>query len=113
MARTARKASGRPLGDPNVWVPTMCGVYPNLAISHYLIGCYMYYVEDDPILSDDTFDGFLVPTLGARGPNAYTHPHKALIPWDFLKSGFHLTYPNSVIGAAGAMRRAFGRSSSD
>jgi hypothetical protein len=79
-----------------------------MAVPHWLIACYLYYELDDPLLSDGVFDGVLVSTLEARGGSLF-HPHHHLIPWDLLKTGLGVQYPDSVKGAALAMLSAFRR----
>jgi hypothetical protein len=80
---------------------------PNLLIPHYLIACFMYYVEDAPVLTDEGFD-FLVAQVQERW-ESLQHPHKGLLDPSLLKSGFHLKYPAIVEGAAGALRARLAR----
>lgn len=79
-----------------------------MAIPHYLMACYLYYHLDQPLLSDETFDGCLVRTLDERR-GSLSHPHRDLVPWDMLKTGFDIEYPLSVKYAALALSAAFGR----
>lgn len=101
------KASGpRPAIDEEAagrYVMALCGGNPNLLIPHYLIACFMYYVEDAPVLSDAVFD-WLVSEVAARW-ESLQHRHKGLLDPSLLKSGFHIEYPGIVEGAAGALRR--------
>jgi len=89
---------------------------PVMAIPHFLLASYHYYVEDDPILSDWVFDDVLVKTLLSLRTNSPSpehlgslHVHSHLIPWDGLEagSGFMVKYPERVVQAAQAMRRRF------
>lgn len=78
-----------------------------MAVPHFLIACYMYYVEDQPLLSDTTFDKVLVPALVSLPPGS--HPHQHLITPEHLTAGtgFDLKYPLIVEHAAASFRRLF------
>jgi len=84
------------------YVKALCGGKPNLLIPHYLIACFMYYVEDAPVLSDEAFDE-LVSMIAERW-DGLQHRHKGLLDPSLLKSGFHITYPSIVPHAAAALR---------
>lgn len=88
--------------SPDVYVRRLTGAKPNLLVPHYLIACYQYYVLDDPLLSDATFE-HIVAELEAKW-DGITHPHKHLLDREFLKSGFHLTYPTIIKGAADCLK---------
>lgn len=75
---------------------------PNLAVPHYLMHCYMYYVQDDPIISDGAFDE-IVRTLASKWASI-KHRHKRRLDRKLLKSGFHLKYPSKVPGAVHSLR---------
>ena len=82
---------------------------PVMAIPHFLLASYHYYVEDDPILSDWVFDDVLVKTLLSYRSDPPFHVHSHLLPWDGLEagSGFMVKDPDRVVYAAAAMRRRF------
>lgn len=80
---------------------------PNLAVPHYLIACYLYYVMDAAVIEDDTFD-WLGKFLGEHW-DTIRHHHKHLLDREFLKSGFHIQYPDRVRYAAEEMLRHAGR----
>lgn len=78
-----------------------------MAVPHFLIACYMYYVEDQPILSDVTFDKVLVPALLSLP--AGSHPHQDLITQEHLNAGtgFDIKFPLIVEQSAAALRSRF------
>jgi hypothetical protein len=78
---------------------------PNLLVPHYLMHSYAYYVQDDPIVSDATFDTLVV--LLEDHWERIEHRHKDLLDRTLLKSGFHLQYPSIVIGATEHLRSCF------
>lgn len=97
----SRPASAK---NPDSYILDLCARNPNLLVPHWLIASFMYYVEDNPLLSDATFDA-IVTQLGDQW-DTVEHRHKFLIKRDMLKSGFYITdYPLIVQGAANALRR--------
>nr|WP_316651493.1 hypothetical protein [uncultured Gellertiella sp.] len=80
------------------------GASADTLVPHYLMACYAYYVEDDPLISDQLFD-HITKRLINELP-ALTHPHKDLITMDDLiaGTGYALTYPSIVMGAVRDMR---------
>jgi hypothetical protein len=76
----------------------------NLLVPHFLIHSYAYYVEDNPIIGDGTFD-LIVRLLGDDWDDI-EHQHKHLIDRSLLKSGFYLQYPSRVVYATAALRSA-------
>lgn len=79
---------------------------PNLLVPHYLIHCYLYYVMDSPVISDEAFDE--IARSLSDGWDSIDHPHKHLLDRDFLKSGFHIPrdhYPPITRGSAGSLMR--------
>lgn len=76
---------------------------PNLLVPHYILHCYLYYVLDDPAISDDCFDG-IVKRLQEKW-ETIEHRHKGLLEREFLKSGFALKYPEIAEGAARSLKR--------
>lgn len=70
---------------------------PNLMVPWYLMASYAYYVEDDPILSDHTFDELAKNILEKWYD--INHYHKHLLSTDDLKAGSYLgEYPERVKG---------------
>lgn len=78
-----------------------------MAVPHFILASYMYYVEGEAILSDATFDEDIVGTLIRH--KDLVHPHRHLITDEHLSAGtgFDLKYPSMIPGAAAAMRRRF------
>ena len=77
---------------------------PNALVAHYLIHCYLYYVQDVTVVTDAAFDE-MVSMLYSKW-DSITHPHKHLLDREFLKSGFHIakeSYPGIVKGAAASL----------
>jgi len=74
----------------------------NLAVPHFLIHSYLYYVEDSPLISDAAFEE-IVGVLEANW-SKIRHRHKRRLDRKLLKSGFYLKYPSMVPGAAIALR---------
>lgn len=95
--------------DPDGYVKFLVGMKPAMAVPHFLIACYMYYIEDDPILSDKTFDDVLVPALKSLPSLVKAHPHGHLITFEHLMAGtgFDLKYPMIVEGASSSFRTLF------
>lgn len=89
--------------NPDSYVLGLVGRNVNLLVPHFLIHSWLYYVADHPIIQDATFD-HLVVQLEANW-DRIEHPHKALIDRSLLKSGFYLSYPTIVEGAARALMR--------
>lgn len=77
-----------------------------MAVPHFLIASFMYYREDDPLLSDHTFDA-LLPVIRGLPPGSHRHQH--LITAEHLEAGtgFDIKFPDLVEGAAAALRRRF------
>lgn len=76
---------------------------PNMLVPLYLMMCYAYYVEDNPIVSDGFFDKFAKKLL--KEYDGITHHHKYLIDKDDLEAGSFLgSYPLIVEGALSHFR---------
>jgi hypothetical protein len=76
---------------------------PNLLVAHYLMACFAYYREDDPIMSDEEFED-LWKELAEKW-DQIEHPHRDLCgPKDSLMSGFDVMYPPIVKHAVAALR---------
>lgn len=95
--------------SPDEYVRGLIAANPEMLVPHFLIHSYLYYVEDNPIVSDACFDE-IVQGLRANW-KSLKHRHKALIDPSILKSGFYLKYPGIVIGAACALLHEFSPSS--
>lgn len=75
----------------------------NMLVPWYLMAAYAYYVEDDPIVTDQCYDK-LATRLLERWDDV-EHRHKTCIDYDALKSGTFLgTYPSLVEGAVEQIR---------
>jgi len=75
----------------------------NLAVPLYLIAAYAYYIEDDPLISDDCFD-WLAKLLKEHWEEI-THRHKKHLTLDDLSAGTYLgEYPSIVKGAVSDLR---------
>ena len=71
---------------------------PNLCVPLYLMASYAYYVEDNPIFSDDFFDRLGRKLLKKWGE--IDHYHKSYLNADMLAAGTFLgDYPSIVSGA--------------
>lgn len=57
----------------------------NMLVPWYLMGSFMYYVMDQPIITDGLFDS-ICKSLLMRWP-AIKHPHKGLIKREWLPAG--------------------------
>ncbi len=78
---------------------------PNMLVPWWLMACYAYYVEDEPILSDAAFDK-LCSRLKALW-DTVDHFHKGLIDGDALQTGGYLKkedYPARIVGAVAALK---------
>ena len=73
----------------------------NKLVAWYLMAAYAYYVLDDPILSDATYDG-LCKSLDYAW-DSITHQHKHLVERPALSAATcllaHEKYPPIVVGA--------------
>lgn len=58
---------------------------PNLGVAFYLMGAYAYYGQDDPFMSDGTWE-WLAKFL-KQNWHSIEHRHKHLITADMLASG--------------------------
>jgi hypothetical protein len=83
----------------------LTGENQNLLVPWWLMACYAYYIEDDPILSDAAFE-----KLWKRLDRVWTfvqHQHKDWIDGDALQTGGYLgeaDYPVRIPGAVAALR---------
>lgn len=76
----------------------------NMTVPWFLMAAYAYYVEDEPILSDASFDRMVHRMIDNW--DKIEHRHKELITLDMLKAGTYLgTYPPMVEGAVKEIRQ--------
>lgn len=77
----------------------------NLAVPLYLIAAYAYYIEDNPLITDDCFD-WLAKLLKDHWEEI-THYHKKYLSLDDLNAGTFLgEYPSIVKGAVSDLRKS-------
>jgi|TARA_B100001093_G_C26747527_1_gene979561 hypothetical protein len=80
----------------------------NMTIPYYLMASYAYYIEDDPIFSDDFYDMLSKKIL--NNWDSIKHYHKHLLDKDMLIAGTYLgEYPNIVIDALSNLRDVHGK----
>lgn len=76
-------------------------------IAKYLMSSYAYYVEDNPIISDNEFDNLAEEIY--KDWDSIEHMHKHLLDKEMLKAGTYLgEYPNMVKGAVKSYRNMKG-----
>lgn len=79
----------------------------NMAIPYYIMAAYAYYKEDEPIISDSTFDK--LATFILENYDAITHSHKTYLDRDTLEAGTYLgEYPRLAIDALHHLRDYMG-----
>lgn len=102
MKRPTRRST--PKHTPDDYVRGLIGHNANLLVPHYLMACYLYYIEDDPLITDALFD-WITKRLMAEW-ETIEHWHKEYITWDDLVAGtgFALKYPLRVQCAAKRLR---------
>lgn len=77
----------------------------NMLIPWYLMAAYAYYVEDDPILTDTTFDKLAKKILDNW--ETIEHYHKHFLTKDMLEAGTYIgEYPSRVQDAVKAICHA-------
>lgn len=77
----------------------------NMLVPWFLMAAYAYYVQDDPILSDSTFDRMCRKMLDEW--DTIEHMHKDMITKSELESGTFLgEYPSRVEGAIKQLKEA-------
>lgn len=78
----------------------------NMAVPWYLMACYAYYVEDDPILEDATFDRLAKKIL--KEWDEIDHFHKDYLTKDMLEAGTFIgEYPSRIKGALKSVRQSY------
>jgi hypothetical protein len=84
----------------------ICDDSINMYVPWYLMAAYAYYVEDDPILEDSTFDKLAKRMLELW--DEIEHPHKKYLNKDMLEAGtFVGEYPTRVKGALDSVRESY------
>ena len=75
----------------------------NMAVPYYIMAAYAYYKEDDPIMSDSTFDK--LATFILENYDNINHPHKVYLDQETLAAGTYLgEYPRLAIDALKHLR---------
>jgi len=78
----------------------------NMTVPWYLMASYAYYEEDDPIITDGSFD-----RLAKRILNEWddiSHVHKDFLNKDMLEAGTYTgDYPPQVEGALKSVRQSY------
>ena len=83
-----------------------CDSNPNMMVPWYLMAAYAYYVQDDPILEDSTFDRLAKRMLAQW--DDIEHFHKHLLSTDDLTAGTYLgEYPKRIEGAVNDIRNSY------
>lgn len=86
----------------------VCEESINMYVPWYLMAAYAYYEEDDPILSDRTFD--LIAKKILEHWDEIEHRHKNVLTKDMLTAGTFIgEYPSMVKGATEAVRKDLGK----
>lgn len=81
----------------------VCTANINMTVPWYLMAAYAYYVDDNPILEDNTFDK-LAKRIAAQW-DTIEHRHKSYLTKDMLEAGTFLgDYPPHVEGAVSNVR---------
>lgn len=81
---------------------------PNMMVPWYIMAAYAYYVEDDPIISDQLFDKLAYKLL--KNWESIKHYHKEYLNEDMLRSGTYLgNYPTRVSGAVKQLREIYAK----
>jgi NAD-dependent DNA ligase len=76
----------------------------NLSVPYYIMAAYAYYKEDDPIISDTTFDN--LATFILENYDKINHPHKVYLDQSTLEAGTYLgEYPRLAIDALKDLRK--------
>jgi NAD-dependent DNA ligase len=79
----------------------------NMAVPYYIMSAYAYYKEDDPIISDSTFDKLAAFIL--ENYDNINHPHKVYLDPGTLEAGTYLgEYPRLAIDSLNHLRKYMG-----
>jgi hypothetical protein len=69
----------------------------NRSVAFYIMAAYAYYIEDDPLFTDEVFDSLAKYIL--KEWDNITHPHLSYLTKDMLEAGTYLgDYPSMAIG---------------
>jgi NAD-dependent DNA ligase len=80
----------------------------NLSVPYYIMAAYAYYKEDDPIISDSTFDKLASFIL--ENYDNINHPHKVYLDQSTLEAGTYLgEYPRLAIDALKDLRKTISK----
>ena len=85
---------------------TYCEKNINLYVPWYLMAAHAYYVDDDPILLDSTFDEMAKFMLDNWDDINHFHKH-LLGPMDLVAGTYLGTYPERVKGGLKALREKY------
>lgn len=84
----------------------VCTANVNMMVPWYLMAAYAYYVDDEPILEDQTFDK-LAKRIATQW-DTIEHRHKSYLTKDMLEAGTFLgDYPPQVEGAVSNVRATY------
>ena len=76
----------------------------NMSVPYYIMSAYAYYKEDDPIISDSTFDKMAQFIL--ENYDNINHPHKVYLDRETLAAGTYLgEYPRLAIDSLAHLRQ--------
>jgi hypothetical protein len=80
----------------------------NMLIPWYIMASYAYYVQDDPLLSDGSFDRLCTKLLDQY--DDLEHQHKSFVDKEQLTAGTYLgEYPTRTEDVIKQLRREYGR----
>ena len=81
---------------------------PNMLVPWYIMAAYAYYVEDNPLLTDGSFDRLTTRLLEKF--DEVEHLHKEFIDKDTVCAGTYLgEYPTRIPEVIKQMRREYGK----
>ena len=81
---------------------------PNMLIPWYIMASYAYYIQDDPLLSDGSFDRLCTRLLEQY--DNLEHQHKDFLDKDTLRAGTYLgEYPTRIPDIVKQLRREYGK----
>jgi len=84
----------------------ICDDSINMNVPWYIMAAYAYYVEDDPILEDSTFDRLAKKIL--KDWDEINHRHKDYLSKDMLEAGTYIgDYPPQIEGALKSVRESY------
>jgi len=84
----------------------ICDDSINMNVPWYIMAAYAYYVDDDPILEDSTFDRLAKKIL--KEWDEITHRHKEYLNKDMLEAGTYIgDYPPQIEGALKSVRESY------